>query len=71
MDKVMNHYLDQVDKYLKSMPTGERVDIVKEIKSEMLELEKLQGLSSEQKVRKSKRTSKSIFRGLYFKKHNF
>ncbi len=48
MDKVMNHYLDQVDKYLKSMPTGERVDIVKEIKSEMLELEKLQGLSSEQ-----------------------
>ncbi len=48
MDKVMNHYLDQVDKYLKSMPAGERVDIVKEIKSEMLELEKLQGLSSEQ-----------------------
>lgn len=39
MDKILNDYLEKTDKYLRPMPVGERVDIIKEIKSEMLELE--------------------------------
>lgn len=39
MDKTLNDYLERVEKYLKSMAVSERVDIVKEIKSEMLELQ--------------------------------
>ncbi len=34
-----NAYLEKVDKYFISMPASERIDIVKEIKSEMVELE--------------------------------
>lgn len=43
----MNDYLEKVDKYLKAMPASERIDIVKEIKSAMDELE-AEGLASEQ-----------------------
>ena len=39
MDAVLNEYLEQVERYLKPMAVSERVDIVKEIKSEMLELQ--------------------------------
>lgn len=39
MDKILNDYLEKTDRYLRPMPAGERVDIIKEIKSEMLELE--------------------------------
>lgn len=39
MDKTLNDYLELVEKYLKPMAVSERVDIVKEIKSEMLELQ--------------------------------
>lgn len=39
MDKTLNDYLERVEKYLKPMAVSERVDIVKEIKSEMLELQ--------------------------------
>lgn len=39
MEKILNDYLEKVEKYLKPMAVGERVDIVKEIKSEMLELQ--------------------------------
>ncbi|WP_310603955.1 DUF1700 domain-containing protein [Anaerosporobacter sp.] len=49
MDKLMNEYLEKVDRHLKSMPASERVDIVKEIKSSMLELE-ANGLSSEEVI---------------------
>lgn len=38
MEKVLNDYLARVEKYLKPMAAAERVDIVKEIQSEMLEL---------------------------------
>lgn len=48
MDCVMNDYLSKIEKYLKSMPTSERVDIIKEIKSQMLELEAAKGLASDQ-----------------------
>ena len=39
MEKNLNDYLDKVEKYLKPLPISERVDIVKEIKSEILELQ--------------------------------
>jgi len=46
MDKIMNDYLEKIEKYLKSMSDSERLDIVKEIKSVMLELQN-NGVSSE------------------------
>lgn len=48
MDTIMNNYLEKIDKYLKPMSASERLDIVKEIKSEMLELKANDGLTSEQ-----------------------
>jgi len=47
MDKIMNDYLVKIEKYLKSMSDSERIDIVKEIKSVMLELQN-NGFSYEQ-----------------------
>lgn len=42
MNQILDAYLDKIDQYLKPMPASERIDIVKEIKSELSELE-LQG----------------------------
>lgn len=39
MEKILNDYLEKIEKYLKPLSVSERVDIVKEIKSEMLELQ--------------------------------
>ena len=39
MEKILNDYLEKIEKYLKHLPVSERVDIVKEIKSEILELQ--------------------------------
>lgn len=39
MEKSLNDYLEKVEKSLKPLPVSERVDIVKEIKSEILELQ--------------------------------
>ena len=39
MERQLESYLDTVDRCLRPMPASERVDIVREIKSEMLELE--------------------------------
>ena len=39
MEQVLEAYLDRVDRHLRPMPASERVDIVREIKSGMLELE--------------------------------
>lgn len=39
MEKILNDYLEKVEKYLKPLPVSERIDIVKEIKSEILELQ--------------------------------
>lgn len=47
MDRMLENYLEQVDRCLRPMPASERVDIVKEIKSELLELE-AQGLRAEE-----------------------
>lgn len=46
MDRALNEYLEKIEKYLKPLVVSERVDIVKEIKSEMLELQG-NGVSSE------------------------
>ena len=47
MDAAFEKYLDTVDKCLKPLPTSERVDIVKEIKGSILEMES-DNLTSEQ-----------------------
>ena len=47
LEKPLNEYLEKIEKYLKPMIASERVDIVKEIKSEMLELQN-NGISTEQ-----------------------
>lgn len=39
MEKQLNDYLTQIERYLKPLPVSERVDIVQEIKSEMQELQ--------------------------------
>ena len=39
LEKSLNEYLEKIEKYLKPLIISERVDIVKEIKSEMLELQ--------------------------------
>lgn len=46
MDTILTSYLNRVDGYLKPLPAYERADIIKEIQSEMLELQRDQGLSS-------------------------
>ena len=47
MNAALEKYLSTVDKCLKPLPTSERVDIVKEIKSSVLEMES-EHLSTEQ-----------------------
>lgn len=39
MDARLEKYLDRVDRYLKPLPPSERIDIVKEIKGSILEME--------------------------------
>lgn len=39
MDKTFNEYIQKVEKYLKPLPSLERMDILKEINSQILELE--------------------------------
>lgn len=39
MEHVLDMYLDRIDRHLRPMPASERVDIVREIKSEIMELE--------------------------------
>lgn len=50
MDKIMNDYLDKIDKYLKPMAAPERADIINELKSAMMELKTQNGLSAKQVV---------------------
>lgn len=49
MEKCLEAYLEKVEKCLKPLPSSERVDIVKEIKSEMLELQ-AEGKTAEEVV---------------------
>lgn len=52
MDTKLNHYLETIERYLKAIPASERIDIVKEIKSEILELERNDKFSPEQIIRR-------------------
>lgn len=61
MNEQLEQYLEKVEKGLKSLPASERVDIIKEIQSEMLELEGA-GVSSEEIVRRLG-TPKELARG--------
>lgn len=47
MEKVLDEYLEKMEKYLKPVSASDRVDIIKEIKSEMQELQN-NDLSAEQ-----------------------
>lgn len=51
MDRALENYLEQIDRRLRPMPASERVDVVREIKSELLELEG-GGLSPEEITRR-------------------
>lgn len=48
MDKLLNRYLAQVEGYLRPLAASERIDIAAEIKSQMLELQAQEGLSSQE-----------------------
>lgn len=50
MDMLLENYLGVIEKNLKPLPLSERVDIIKEIKSYMIELEKQNGLTPEEIV---------------------
>lgn len=52
MDKLLENYLNVIEKKLKPLPISERVDIIKEIKSYMIELEKKDGLSPKEIIDK-------------------
>lgn len=47
MNAKLEKYLDMIDKHLRPLPTSERIDIVKEIKGSMIEMEN-ENLSEEQ-----------------------
>lgn len=49
MEKMLSNYLDKIDRYLRPMPAAERADIIKEIQSQMLELQS-DGVSAEETV---------------------
>ncbi len=47
MEPILNNYLVKMEKYLKALPAEERIDIVNELKSEMVELSG-KGVSAEE-----------------------
>ena len=76
-NKIMNttfeKYLDTIDKCLKPLPTSERVDIVKEIKGSILEMES-ENLSTEQiltRLGKPKDLAKAYLGDLLAKENGF
>lgn len=73
MDKTFETYLDTIDKHLKPLPTSERIDIVREIKSSILEM-KQNNLSTEQildKLGNPKEMAKDYLENLISKNNGF
>ena len=73
MNTTFEKYLDTIDKCLKSLPTSERVDIVKEIKGSILEMES-ENLSTEQiltRLGKPKDLAKAYLGDLLAKENGF
>lgn len=48
MEQKLEQYLKAVEGYLKNMPISERIDVIKELKSSIEELQMNEGLSAEQ-----------------------
>ena len=73
MNTTFEKYLDTIDKCLKPLPTSERVDIVKEIKGSILEMES-ENLSTEQiltRLGKQKDLAKAYLGDLLAKENGF
>lgn len=51
MEKILNDYLEAIEKHLKPMSVSERVDFVQEIKSEMIELQN-EGFTPQEIIRR-------------------
>lgn len=73
MDKELEKYLEQIDRNLKPLPTSERVDIVKEIKSTMLEMKQENKPVEEiiEQLGTPKELAKAYLSDLLTKDHNF
>lgn len=73
MDKELEKYLEQIDKSLKPLPTSERVDIIKEIKSTMLEMKQENKTNVEilKQLGSPKELAKAYLNDLLTKDHNF
>ncbi|MDO4272566.1 MAG: DUF1700 domain-containing protein [Eubacteriales bacterium] len=52
MDRTLEKYLDIVDKHLKPLPASERADIIREIKSSMVEMETTDLLSAQEIIQR-------------------
>ena len=64
MEKILNDYLEKIERYLKPLPISERVDIVKEIQSEIFELQEATEKNAKENygtAGESKRISQSLF----------
>lgn len=48
MDRELEGYLELVEGYLKRMPTSERIDVIKELKSYMEELQRVESLGTQE-----------------------
>jgi len=73
MEKILNSYLEKTNKYLKPLPSSERADIIKEIKSEILELQE-NGKSAEEimeRLGNPKELAKAYLGGLIAKNTSF
>lgn len=73
MNKILNDYLEKIEKYLKPLPVSERVDIVKEIESEIFELQR-NGKTAEEIIERmgdAKELAKAYLGDLIAKGHSF
>ena len=70
MEKVLDEYLEKMEKYLKPVSASDRVDIIKEIKSEMQELQN-NDMSAEQIIGNPKDLAKAYLGDLLSKEHRF
>lgn len=73
MEKVLDEYLEKMEKYLKPVSASDRVDIIKEIKSEMQELQN-NDMSAEQIIERlgnPKDLAKAYLGDLLSKEHRF
>lgn len=73
MEKILNDYLEKIQKYLKPLPVSERIDIVKEIQSEMLEL-KGDGKTAEEIIERlgdPRELAKAYLGDMITKNHSF